>query len=247
MLIGLLLTSAVWTNALPNVVWRRTAAPPTTTAAVTPSPTATPAPIAVPAPQGLGPLPLPVPTLLPGYTSPPVPATSPLPTPPTTAEPTSEATTVVAGGWASAYAGTPLAEFGVPEGDVVVSAHGAQPENITYLKLQGDGTPLVLQVDQSGTNVLADLAVLRLCAVTSPSWRVGRGDVALDQAPATDCGRAIDGVRSADGTSWTFDLSAVDLTGATGVAIVPVAAGTSPQFHVVLRLPSPSSASTSAP
>lgn len=249
MLIGLLLTSAVWSNALPNVVWRQTSAPPARSASVAPSPTAQPAPIVVPSGPTLAPLPLPVPTPLPGSVTPGPVATEPaFPFPSFSDEPTSSgATEVLSGGWASAYAGTPLSTFGVPDGDVVTSARGTQPENVAYLKLTGDATPLVLKVDAAGTNVLDSIAVLRLCAVTTPTWKVGRGDVALDQAPATDCKRGIDGVRSADGGSWTFDVAAVDLTGTSGVAITPVASNTAPQFQVVFQLPHPAASTSTAP
>jgi hypothetical protein len=250
MVIGLLLTTSVWVNALPNVVWRREAGAPSAAAVAVPSPSAT-TPVVVPtdqAPLSLPPLPLPQLTPVPGESLPGTqPDDSSFPLPEFTSPLTSASTVVVAGGWASSYAGTPLATLGVPDGDVLVSARATQPENIAYLKLQGESTPLVLAVDSAGPNVLGNLAALRLCVVTAPTWKVGRGDVPLDKAPATDCKRGIDGVPNSDGTSWSFDLAAVDLTGATGVALKPITSPSSPEFQVVLRLPTPSPTTASRP
>lgn len=247
MVIGILLMTAVWSNVLPNVAWRFTPGP----AQAVPVREGAPAPVVVaPLPDGLAPLPPmegPAPGLEPpaplgpveGPSVPAAPsqpadpgAVDPVP-PPTTGEPFA----IVSGGWASRYAGTPLASFGVPEGSVPVSARGTTSENITFLTFRGDAGPLVLQVDPQGANRLPELALLRLCVVPAPTFTVGRGDVPLEQAPPMDCERSVDGVRSPTGDAFSFDLPSVDLTGAAGLAIGPVASPSSPDFQVVLRLP----------
>lgn len=142
---------------------------------------------------------------------------------------------IVDAGYASAVAGTPLATIGVPEGSVAVARRAGQPYHVGYLRLEGKGELLELDVDAEGTTTLDALAQLSLCVVKEEDWQVGHGDVTLEEAPAYDCSAAVTGVRSEPGERWTFDVSGLPLQSAAGVALVPSGGG--PEFQVVFSRP----------
>jgi hypothetical protein len=103
---------------------------------------------------------------------------------------------------------------------------------------------LELEVDADGVNTLDALAGLHLCFVTEDPWVVGHGDVTLADAPDYDCSTAIAGSRSDASDTWAFDLTEHDLTGVSGVAIVPAADAMAPEFQIIFRLAAPA---TTAP
>jgi hypothetical protein len=236
---------ALWAlaaNTFTAIDWHpSTAAPPPFALAGTPASPAsqlTPPPVIVP-PADLGPLPLPTPMslgevapatpTLPSYPLPPEPTNAPAPQP-------SGPLRVTGGGYAAADAGTPLATAGIPAGSAAVGSRAGQVDKVTYVRLSGTPGVLQLKVDASGANVLDQNAVLAACPVTQANWQVGQGEVTPTAGPPYSCGVSSPGVRSSDGTSWTFELSSFDLS--NGVAIVPVTSTTevSKSFQVVFRL-----------
>lgn len=141
--------------------------------------------------------------------------------------------TVSAAGFASAGAGTPLATTGIPEDGVPVTRRAGQPYNVAYLALAGRGPQLVLNVHADSLSTPAALVGIQLCVVTESNWKVGRGDTSLTDAPDYDCADAVTGVAAADGSTWSFDVSALDLREPAGVALIPLGEGTSPEFQII--------------
>ena len=239
--IGAVALWALAANTFSAIDWHATTAtPPPFALAATPTSPAiqlTPPPVVVP-PADLVPLPLPTPVSL-GEVSPPTPTESSFTPPEPTDSPTpqpSEPLRITGGGYAAADAGTPLATAGIPAGSVGVGSRAGQVDKVTYLRLSGTARVLRLKVDASGASVLDQNAVLAACPVTQSSWKVGQGDVAPAAAPPYSCGLTAPGVRSNDGTSWTFDVSSIDLS--NGLAIVPVVTLTevTNSFQVVFSL-----------
>jgi hypothetical protein len=143
---------------------------------------------------------------------------------------------VIDGGYASASAGTLLAGPELPDGVLAVSLRGGRPHEVAYVRLGGAGTELTLRVsEEPGANLLDALAGLMACPVLEDGWQLGDGDTRLEDAPAYDCSSPAPATRSADGTSWTFDLSMVDDPARpAGFALVPDTDAPSPMFRVSL-------------
>lgn len=258
LLLGMLLVWVISANGLPSVAWEAGAPARPAATAVVDRPGDDASTPTVPDEVAAGPLDLPTvepstPLTTPDRFDAPVPLGNPPPAPetepvppstdgarttspaPSPAEP--RPTTVVSGGYASNEAGTPLATFGVPEGGVAVARRAGRTSKVTYLRLSGNGTPLVLDVDPDGANVLDAQAAIRLCPVLDDDWDAGPGDTSLDDAPTYDCERSIVGVRSTAGDQWTFDIAGLGLPEDAGVALVPDDDATTPEFQVVFRLP----------
>lgn len=133
--------------------------------------------------------------------------------------------------WASGQAGTPLAATGVPEGGLPVGRRpGFELDKVAFVKLAGGASTLKLlpHDDTSGARN-AEGGVIQACRITSPGWAEASGQ-SIEEAPAWDCGVAVQGVRADDG-SWTFDLSVFDdRADDRGFALVP--AGSALDFQV---------------
>lgn len=245
MTLGLVLTVVILATALPDVVWRVD-----DEAGAAASPLGDPAAAPEAAQDsGAGLVPPLVPPHRPPAPVPPPPAapapSDQAPTPPaqaatTTSVPVPTASTplrVAEGGYASASPGSPLDTAAIPPGALAIGQRAGQPDKITYVRLEGSARLLELAVEQApGANVLDVLGGIRLCRVTVADWTVGDGDVSIAEAPPYDCGDGRLGVRSGDGTRWSFDLRGLDVNASNGFALVPDTAA-APLFQIVLRGP----------
>ena len=245
LVIGALAVWALVANIVPGLRWDAVSAAPPPFALSAAPPSAEPPPVVIAPPPGsstLPPLPLvnPIPLGSVGPGSPVGPGSSPdpiAPFPEATGSPSSQGPLrITGGGYAAADAGTPLATAGVPDGSVAVGSRGGQVDKVAFLRLAGDPGVLQLKVDANGANVLDQNAVLAACPVTQSSWKIGQGDVTPAAGPQYSCSLTSPGVRSSDGTTWTFDLSSLDLS--NGVAIDPVVSPTevTKSFQVVFSL-----------
>jgi hypothetical protein len=128
---------------------------------------------------------------------------------------------IVESGWATAAAGTPLGEAGVPEGALPVGKRASRDDKYSFLRLAGDGAVLQLTLAEgTGANRFATQADVIACAITDSGWMAEEG-VSFDDAPPFDCDVSVPGVAAEDGT-WTFDLSSLpDGAGEIGLALVP--------------------------
>lgn len=129
---------------------------------------------------------------------------------------------VVASGWASATAGTPLGADGVPDGSLPVGKRIGQDDKRSYVKLAGQGVVLSLREKADGNRapVGPGPVIVRACKATA-EWQPGE-NLTFDQIPF-DPDACVDGRREADG-SWTFDLGsfpAAQRVDTKGFALVP--------------------------
>lgn len=85
-------------------------------------------------------------------------------------------------------------------------------------------------------------AVLMLCPLDAPALKAEQGGPIAD-APAYDCTQNVTAARSADGSSYTFALHALDTVGPLAVAVLSSA----PTDRVVLAKPGDEALVTTAP
>jgi hypothetical protein len=76
---------------------------------------------------------------------------------------------IVAHGWATREAGTPLASEGVPDGTLPVGNRAGQLDKASYIKLSGNDIFLTLTEDSSGARNLAGAGGVQACEITA-SW-----------------------------------------------------------------------------
>jgi hypothetical protein len=113
---------------------------------------------------------------------------------------------VVEYGWATATAGTPLAASDVPDGTMPVGKRIGRDDKLSFVRLDGTTTDLVLSEASSGQRTPPAGAIgVQACQSTEADWTPGGGKT-FDEAPAYDSTQCVAGVRSADG-QWRFDLT----------------------------------------
>lgn len=210
------------------------AAPPSApiaTATVTPTTTVPPAP--TPTPTTLPPVSLPATG---PAAPPPAVATTPTTTTTTTTTPPAPAAeeplTVRGFGWASVLAGTGVAAAEVPEGTMPISARLGQTDKVTFIRLSGTVSTLILEEDTGGAREAMGAGTVLACAVIDEGWSEAP-DQSFDDAPAWDPDRCVASTEADD--VWTFDLSGFDdRTGDRGFALVP-GSDAPPDFQITLR------------
>ena len=138
--------------------------------------------------------------------------------------------TVIASGYASTTGGTPL-EQAPAGGALPITIAGGNTTKYSFVRLTGDETTIRLQ-ESSSDNVNSDMAALKMCPLTAPTWTAGPGQK-MDTAPKYDTGYCASGTRT-DGI-WTFDLSGLaPIEGSNGFALIP-GPGTASTFQVALK------------
>lgn len=143
--------------------------------------------------------------------------------------------TVRAAGWAATSGGgTPLATATVPEETLPVSSLAGRPDKVSFVRLAGDGTTLVLTEDPAGARApTGGAAAVAACRITDGSWAEGDNQPFTD-APAFDAEQCVQGVPDGSGT-WEFDLSGFEAPADdAGWALVP-GEGAAVDFQVAFR------------
>jgi hypothetical protein len=129
--------------------------------------------------------------------------------------------TVATNLWVTRTAGTPLDAHGVPDATLPVGSRATLPDKVSFVRLAGTATALVLTEDPDGTRGDAAAAVVAACQVLEDDWQPGEA-ASFEDAPTYDAAACVAGVRDEQG-SWTFDLASFPetRTAATGFALVP--------------------------
>lgn len=133
-----------------------------------------------------------------------------------------EPLTLAATGWASASGGTPLADAGVPEATLPVGTRLGQPDKVSFVRLTGGATELVLTEEPEGRRdtPTGDAPAVQICQIEEPGWEEAGGQ-SFDDAPSWDAESCVAGVGGDDGR-WVFDLATfADPADPRGFALVP--------------------------
>jgi hypothetical protein len=126
---------------------------------------------------------------------------------------------IVAHGWATREAGTPLANEGVPDGTLPVGNRAGQVDKASYIKLSGNDLFLRLTEDSSGARNVAGAGGVQACEITA-NWTPSDAG-SLDTAPPYDPKSCAPGKAGGDGT-WKFDMGQFDnASSGNGFALVP--------------------------
>lgn len=119
---------------------------------------------------------------------------------------------IVGSGWASSTGGTPLATSeteGVPEGTLPVGTRVGQSDKVSFVRLAGTASSLVLAEDAAGRRGSAfEAPPVELCPITDEQWEQGEAQP-MSAAPAHDAERCVAAQQRSDGT-WAFDVVAFD-------------------------------------
>lgn len=135
---------------------------------------------------------------------------------------------ILASGWVTANAASPVATLGVPEGSLPVGQRLGSEDKRSYVRLGGGGL-LELAEDPAGT-FNTDAAFIRACPVASAAPPPDPG-TPIEDAPAFDADACVDGTRGDDGT-WTFDLAQRRRDAITDFAIVATPTNPAATFQV---------------
>lgn len=180
----------------------------------TPTPTTVPPPVPDFSPVA------PVPSFTPP-TDAPTPEATPTTTPPTTVAPAvDEAPLTVRGwGWATRLPATPLPTDSVAEGTAPVANRLGGVDRVSYLRLAGDQTELVLVEHADSAREALGPGQVAICPIVDEDWDEGP-EQSFDDAPVWDTESCVGASELDD--KWTFDLSGfTDRTGDAGFALVP--------------------------
>lgn len=129
-------------------------------------------------------------------------------------------------GWATAGPAAPLAGTladDVPEGTLPVGTRVGQHDKISFIRLSGDDTTLVLAEDASGRRGNSfETSPVEVCQITDGGWEPGEGQ-SMDAAPEYDADSCVAAQQQPDGT-WSIGLFLFeDPTDQRGFALVPSA------------------------
>ena len=144
---------------------------------------------------------------------------------------------VVASGWASVTAATPLGGEGVPQGTLPVGKRFGQDDKRSFVRLAGQGTVLTLVEDAAGARgpIGTGIAIVRVCKATS-SWEEGGGQTF--DAVTFDDTTCVDGLDDGSGT-WSFDLGsfpADQRVDARGFVLVPGGQDADVDYQVAFKV-----------
>lgn len=135
-------------------------------------------------------------------------------------------------GWAGSLSGTGLGTATVPEGTMPVGSRLGELDKVTFMRLSGTATKLVLAEDTAGAREAVGEGLVRACAIVEAGW-TEEPDQSLEDAPTIDTDRCVEGVEV--GNTWTFDLSDfASRTGQAGFALLP-ATGAPADFQVTFE------------
>lgn len=134
--------------------------------------------------------------------------------------------------WATRTGGTPLATQDVPEGTLPVAAR-VEDSKLSFVRLAGDGTALGFTEEATGRQETSGPPKVQACKVTE-AWEDGEA-IPLQDAPAYDANKCVQGSVSASGV-WLFDLSSFsDRADDKGFALVP-GEGAGLEWQVAFKL-----------
>lgn len=133
---------------------------------------------------------------------------------------------IVASGWASSTGGSPVptAEAeNVPEGTLPVGTRLGQTDKVSFVRLSGEGSALVLAEDAAGRRGRSfEAPPVQLCAISEGTWEAGEAQP-MSEAPQHDPDSCVPAQQRPDGT-WAFNLSVFpDPADERGFALVPAA------------------------
>lgn len=100
-------------------------------------------------------------------------------------EESTEPLSIVASAWAARTGGTPLGSTGVPEGLLPVGKRIGQRDKISFVRLSGGGTELVLTPDRASSRTTTGEVVVSACQITTPNWAPAT-NLTFEQAPKFD-------------------------------------------------------------
>lgn len=152
---------------------------------------------------------------------------APSDTPPTTGPvagvfdppPSEDPLTVRGAGWATRIPATPVPTDSVPEGTFPVANRLGSVDRVSFIRLAGDATTLVLTEDSEASREALGPGAVAACPIEDDGWAEEPGQ-SFDDAPTWSEDTCVAGTET-DGR-WTFDLSSFDdITGDAGFALVP--------------------------
>jgi hypothetical protein len=145
---------------------------------------------------------------------------SPPPSQPSVERPTGATPlSIRGGGWASRLPATPLPGDEVADGTFPVANRLGSVDRVSFLRLAGDATVLVLAEDPDASREALGAGAVAACPIEDDGWDE-EPEQSFDDAPTWSEDSCVAGVE-ADGR-WTFDLSSFeDRTGDAGFALVP--------------------------
>lgn len=115
-----------------------------------------------------------------------------------------------------ATASGPLVPSGPPGAFLPVGLRLGSPDKQSYLRLRGSGTTLELKLSSEAGHQFGEVNAVKACRIVPATWTIADG-APLSSAPQVD---PIDCTLGRPGpTSWTFELSGVDIR--NGIALVP--------------------------
>lgn len=127
--------------------------------------------------------------------------------------------TVRGGGWAARLPATPLPSDAVPEGTFPVANRLGSVERVSFLRLAGDETTLVLVEDPDASREALGPGAVAACPIEDDDWEE-EPEQSFDDAPTWSEDSCVAGAER-DGR-WSFDLSSFrNRTGDAGFALVP--------------------------
>ena len=146
------------------------------------------------------------------------PTAPPPPSPPV--DPPADAPLTVRGvGWASRLPATPLPGDEVPEGSFPVANRLGQVDRVSFVRLAGDATVLVLSEDADASREALGAGAVAACPIEGDNWEE-EPEQSFDDAPTWSEDSCVAAVE--DDGRWSFDLSSFeDRTGDAGFALVP--------------------------
>lgn len=137
--------------------------------------------------------------------------------------------TVRGAGWATRVPATPVPGDSVPEGTFPVANRLGSVDRVSFIRLAGDATTLVLTEDAEASREALGPGAVAACPIEDDGWAEEPGQ-SFDDAPTWSEDTCVAGTET-DG-QWTFDLSSfADRTGDAGFALVPTT-DAPPDFQV---------------
>ena len=136
-------------------------------------------------------------------------------------------------GWASRLPATPLPGDEVPDGSFPVANRLGSVDRVSFVRLAGDATVLVLAQDTEASREALGAGAVAACPIEGGDWEEEPAQ-SFDDAPTWSEDSCVAGV-ARDGR-WSFDLSSFDdRTGDAGFALVPTVDAPA-DFQVVFTL-----------
>ncbi len=135
--------------------------------------------------------------------------------------------------WASRLPATPLPTDAVAEGTVPVANRLGSVDRVSFLRLSGSDTRLVLTEHSGSAREALGPGMVAICPVLDSDWEETPGQ-SFDDAPRWDPEACVGGIETAD--TWTFDVSRFeDRAGDAGFALVPTVEAP-PDFQVAFEV-----------